>query len=715
MANSSTAQQIARSLADLARRITSVERAARLPRSSIDAGSLAVTDGGAIRVMDNRGSEVVTIGDIGDGNYGIASANGGLVVASDVLDGIVSELALAEEAVTEAKLAASAVTETKIADNSISSPKVIAGAIQTGHIAAGAVAAGKIAAGTVTATELAALSVTAGKIAANAVTAGTIAAGSIGTDRLTVGAAGTLVATVSDAGGDLGEWQVTSGSAVVATVTDAQTGGSVYRLSGSTVMMRTPIIPFDPQALYRISFRVRQVTAPTAGAANFFAGFAGVGTDGVAFVNTSGANSTSSQHWIAANSVPLSVSTAWTEYTGYVQGTAASGTGVASPNPNSPGKMHANVRYLRPRILANSSATGGVTEIDHVTVEVLHPGSVAAVTIADGSIVATKISAGAIDGQTIKSPGFTTGVTGWQIASDGSAEFNNAKMRGSLQVGSGYPYRIDGGPIPSEIQFDPDGFAMVAIVNRIVMNANLEIVHCYSDVSGGLTPSLVLWEVTIDRTATPVVVWRSKQVLNAVEIGADNAASVAAGVATVFNYSTLYIGNWQTTGGSHSPAKAPFLIDNISAPRGMRLRTDTTANSAAIGAEAALLTTPNTSPSSLRKFWDGRAYEIRWKTRLLGSVANTSTVRVRRQNAVVTSGQLLGDWQFATGTVAENYAGRVTVRRAPGAGDLLSQISLTLQASAGTTTSQASTTSVCDLEVWDIGDAADYPNAIAIV
>lgn len=101
------------------------------------------------------------------------------VVASDIVDGIVTAVKLADNAVTEAKIASSAVTGTKIADDSISTPKLVAGSVQTSKIAAGAVDAGTIAAGAVTTAKLDALAVTADKVAANAVTAGKIAAGAV--------------------------------------------------------------------------------------------------------------------------------------------------------------------------------------------------------------------------------------------------------------------------------------------------------------------------------------------------------------------------------------------------------------------------------------------------------------------------------------------------------------------------------------------------------
>ncbi|MEU1099288.1 hypothetical protein ABZ389_39590, partial [Streptomyces sp. NPDC005877] len=131
------------------------------------------------------------------------------VVASDVLDGIITTIKIADDAVTGAKVAAGAidteaiaaaaitaaqiaanavitaaiapdaVTATKIADGSITTPKLVANAVTANELNAAAVTAAKIAAGAVVAGKLDASSVVAGNIAAAAVQAGNLAAASV--------------------------------------------------------------------------------------------------------------------------------------------------------------------------------------------------------------------------------------------------------------------------------------------------------------------------------------------------------------------------------------------------------------------------------------------------------------------------------------------------------------------------------------------------------
>lgn len=320
-------------------------------------------------------------------------------------DGTVTELKLADGAVTEAKVATSAITTTKIADDAVTTPKIIAGAVQAGQIAADAVNASKIASGAVTTAKLDALAVTSDKLAANSVVAGKIAAGSVSTNELTVGIAQSIVTKLTDAMGDATAWTMTIGTGtwtILTGVTDAAAGGTVAEGSGPVSLERSANIPYDPDTLYRVTGRVRTTVAPSAGSPVVSIGLVGVAADGTTKVSSTGANnSVTGQHYIAAAGVTVPVGTAWSTFTGYVQGTAATGTTTACPDPRAPGKMHTNVRYVRPSVRLLTGATGGTMQIDQVTVETVPTGVVNSVNIANGAITANALAADAITGKTI--------------------------------------------------------------------------------------------------------------------------------------------------------------------------------------------------------------------------------------------------------------------------------------------------------------------------
>ena len=137
---------------------------------------------------------------------------------------------------------------------------------------------------------------------------------------------------------------------------------------------------YNPSKLYRIKVRARQVNG--SGVAYF--GVAGRNADDSEFVNTSGSDTHTGQHYFAATAVDLS--TSWTEFTGYF-GYNGFGTGY-SPNYDSPGALHPNAKYFRPLILVNYNGVAGTTDIDYIRIEevVGHPESAAKAAVSNISI-----------------------------------------------------------------------------------------------------------------------------------------------------------------------------------------------------------------------------------------------------------------------------------------------------------------------------------------
>lgn len=206
-----------------------------------------------------------------------------------------------------------------------------------------------------------------------------------------------------DPGNAVALWKVDSGTGVLSqqNVADSVSGGTVYRCAGGPVTIhRSDVrIPFDPNITYRVTIRVRQTVAATNNQQAVYCGVAGLAADGVTFVNTSGANSLSAQHYAATTGAPLTVGGGWQTFTGYIKGKSApgtNGTGGPNPSPITPEKLHDSVRYITPLVYLNYNGGNGTQEIDLVTVETVEVGAVQTTNIADLAVATAKIADAAI-------------------------------------------------------------------------------------------------------------------------------------------------------------------------------------------------------------------------------------------------------------------------------------------------------------------------------
>ena len=159
-----------------------------------------------------------------------------------------------------------------------------------------------------------------------------------------------------------------SGELSLLSVADAGSGAAVLRVGNNAGndqawLIHDANIPFDPTALYRVKARLRR----THGSGTAYVGLAGVAADGTTLVNSVGAATHSSQHYVAA--AGASPGSSWTEYTGYVRGTASTGSTSAKPDPSAPGVLHEDVRYIRPLLVVNYNGAAGRTEIDFISIE----------------------------------------------------------------------------------------------------------------------------------------------------------------------------------------------------------------------------------------------------------------------------------------------------------------------------------------------------------
>ncbi|MFF8696262.1 hypothetical protein ACF08W_29025 [Streptomyces sp. NPDC015144] len=325
-------------------------------------------------------------------------------VPQDLIDEIIDETKLAQDAVTEAKIALGAVGSAALAD--------------------AAVTLGKIGEGAVTLNAL-------GGALADGITQHY-------TDTMSDPAAWTPVQIPAGA-----RWEH------LADIADAPTGRTVGQARGYAALRGSTPIPYDPAVLYRISARVRTTAPSSAGRDTLYVGVMGFGADGVTMVNRTGANSTGSQFYCAASRPVLAAADGWTVYTGYLRGRAApdaTGLGGVAADPRAPGQLHDQVRYIAPYLLLNydSGVTGpntptGVMQVDAVTVEVLKTGIVDSTNLVVGSVTTAALA--------------TDAVTAGKIAADaiGARELQaNSVTASELTAGSVTALAIEAGAVTAE-------------------------------------------------------------------------------------------------------------------------------------------------------------------------------------------------------------------------------------------------------------------------
>lgn len=169
-----------------------------------------------------------------------------------------------------------------------------------------------------------------------------------------------------------------SGSTAAAIVASADAlGGYALQKSGTVHVWGEGSykIPFDPNVLYKVTGRFRTTVDATNGQNGVYIGITGYAADKTTRVNTTGGNTTSSAHYVAATNRQTTASEGWVTVSGYVKGwVTPNGASTPSTDPTAPRQLHANVRYMAPMFILGYNGGDGTVELSHITIEAMAPG-----------------------------------------------------------------------------------------------------------------------------------------------------------------------------------------------------------------------------------------------------------------------------------------------------------------------------------------------------
>jgi hypothetical protein len=237
------------------------------------------------------------------------------------------------------------------------------------------------------------------------ITAAKITAGTITADRLSLGVNQSFQKAIFDNMTDMSQWNLNSGTAgnlTVQTPSDAILGGSVFRVQNNIIWIgRKDPMPFDPTTLYRLTVKARR-TATVGANENVYFGLNGYAADKTTYVNASGVNAYTSQHY-GVSAIAIPVSTNWTTYEMFYLGTSGTPTTGSNSQSNPTtysstvmNNLHTNVKYIAPLLLMNHNGGAGTIEVGSVVLEAIPPKGIIGTSIADGTINTAQINANAI-------------------------------------------------------------------------------------------------------------------------------------------------------------------------------------------------------------------------------------------------------------------------------------------------------------------------------
>jgi hypothetical protein len=324
----------------------------------------------------------------------------------------------------------------------------------------------------------------------------------------------------------------------------------------------------------------------------------------------------------------------------------------------------------------------------------------------------------------IQSPDFDAGVSGWIIRRDGSVEFNDALIRGSLSAGAGTVLLNDGGLHiqGTNQQFDinhaggflarrsPDDGAevQITVINTpteyggiVGLGVPTPTVVNGNDIDRGLLFAGVIVAGAVDTPFTdlrsPNVTAKDGSQITLFAVGSDDTES-----RIQLNTARVAIQNRIT-------------VDGTDLGRGKVTHDTLTATSAPIGAaETVVMSALQTGGFSFN-YKAGRAYRVEFAGSYDSSVAATDVLmRIRKTNA---AGQQISVARFTARAATTSYDGSWTTYFTIGAADVTSVVMVLTLTGTGASNARisAAATSPAFLNIYDCGLASEWPNAAVLV
>lgn len=276
----------------------------------------------------------------------------------------------------------------------------------------------------------------------------------------------------------------------------------------------------------------------------------------------------------------------------------------------------------------------------------------------------------------IKSLGFVTGITGWRIAKNGTAEFNDVIIRGFFQATSpsGSEVLISADVSSAFIEFQPPNITGIIFEPGSITTTSAPIGTDMIITGPG--------ETSPTNVTSGIIV-----------LGADNTIP-ASTVDIVADLVTL----------SGTVRYSPYNVDG---GKGWLTGIDSLGTGSGITTETVMLSLNNYT------FKANRTYRIDFIGEFLVSVApNRPQFRLRKTNAAGQELRLAGKAASNTNSHDAGFSGVFTI----GINDVTAVICATVtNAGGGFTVNYGNSTRPMSIDVWDIGAASAHPNAIVLV